>query len=132
MAKSISTLEPLIQEPGIEAVIPVIVGYKGYETARGIQQIYDSYSNSNPQQERKHLPQPFLRGSSLPPTPVAHRVSASSGGVIPTETDDLPRREDGEVDYEQIRSGMEGLRRRMNRVADDIQESRDRLDILGI
>ena len=125
-------IEPFLSEP--EVAVPVIVGYKGYEIARGIQQIYDDYNRPQAPQgeEKKRIPQPFLRGSPLPPPPVSHRVSASSGGVvIPQQQpqDDLPRREDGEVDYEQIQSGISNLRRRMNRVADDIKESGDRLDI---
>lgn len=73
----------------------------------------------------------------MPFVPV-HQVNPASGGYVPppvtssNNDDDLPRTEDGEVDYNQIRLGMEGLRRRMNRVADDIQQSRDRLDVLDI
>ncbi len=122
-------VEPLLTEP--ELLIPGIVTYKGIETARGIQQIYDEYNKPPPREEKRHIYQPVLRGSPLPPPPVSHRVSASSGGVVIPEEDDLPRRADGEIDYAQIQSGISNLRRRMNRVADDIKESGDRLDILG-
>ena len=68
-------------------------------------------------------------------------VNPASGGVIlpPENTyvgnspqDDLPRGEDGEVDYKLILSGLSGLRNRMNRASDDLKISRDRLDVIDI
>jgi len=120
-------LEPLIEEP--EVAVPVIVAWRGYETARDIKGVYDNY-NPPPRTNPSHIPQPFLSGSSLPP-PRYPSQSAISGRNI-NEDDDLPRRSDGEVDYEQIGQRTEGLRRRVNRISEDVQESRDRLDVLGI
>ena len=124
------------EEP--ELAIPVIVGYRGYETARDIKTIYDAYNDPQPQ-FRDH-PQPFLRGSQLPDPPVRHVNPASGGVILPPENtyvgnspqDDLPRGEDGEVDYKLILSGLSGLRNRMNRASDDLKISRDRLDVIDI
>lgn len=64
-----------------------------------------------------------------------------SGGVVlppeqkpyqPNEEQDLPRDEDGNVDMSRIMAGFEGMRRRANRISDDLKISRDRLDVLNI
>ena len=47
------------------------------------------------------------------------------------EQDDLPRGEDGEVDYKLILSNLGGLRRRIDRAGDDLRLSRDRLDVIS-
>ena len=46
-----------------------------------------------------------------------------------TVPDDLPRRADGEVDFSSIFQGLDGLRRRINRSSDLINEVKDRLDV---
>lgn len=124
------------------------MGYRGYETARDIKTIYDSYNQPVHTLEplRTH-PQPFYRGS---PGDSANRFvygNPTSGGVqeqpnletkrnydikVDGQEDDLPRGEDGEVDYSLILSGLSGLRRRMDQTGDDLKLSRDRLDVLGI
>ena len=71
-------LEPLIEEP--EVAVPVIVAWRGYETARDIKGVYDNY-NPPPRTNSSHIPQPFLSGSSLPP-PRYPSQSAISGRNI--------------------------------------------------
>ena len=74
---------------------------------------------------------PTSGGVILPPPPQAQAPSVDTY-VGEAPQDDLPRGENGEVDYKLILSGLSGLRQRMNRVSDDLKISRDRLDVLGI
>jgi len=55
-------VEPLLQEPDPELIVPVIVGYKGYETARGIQQIYDEYNGRKGKRNIVDFLNPFIEG----------------------------------------------------------------------
>src|SRR4051812_19155261 len=123
--------EPVFEQP--ELAVPAIVAVKGYETARNIGQIYDAYNQPSQQDQKVRTGphQPFLRGSPLPLTP-SHYQAPSSGGVVQEtqpligreqkgygsindDDDDLPRDEDGNVNYGNILGRLGALGRRMER-----------------
>lgn len=142
-------LEPLLPviESNPEVAIPVIVGYRGYETVRDIKTLSDSVNAPSTSTGRR-FPQPFYRGSSIgPPTP-SHYVSASSGGVIipsgsdsdsssrsatpeqPVRSNDLvPRYSDGTIDLDALQTQRQNNQRRIGFLNDDISFIRDRREV---
>ena len=94
-----TVLEPLLPvvESNPEVAIPVVVGYRGYETVRDIKSIYDSTQRG--ETKLRHRPQPFLRGSSLPAStyPINTR-----GGSFDPDLVVVPRDTEGKIDLDAV------------------------------
>lgn len=133
--KPISIIEPVAENP--EVAIPIIVGYRGYETVQGINTIYEG-SQPVLVAPRTGPHQPFLRGAQVPATAgYLPHVAPVSGGVTLTEPSSdeplpLPRTEAGGIDYEGVLVRLRSNLRRVAMIDDDIQIQRDRKNVTRI
>lgn len=145
-------LEPLLPviESDPELAVPIIVAERAYETVRDIDTLISS--TTAPSTVRRRIPQPFYRGSQMPPPTYAHTVNPRGGSFDPnartttttttttssnpldntTTTYEVPREPTGRIDLDAIMRQIDNSTNTIRWLQDEMDILRDRKEVKRI